>query len=132
MNHAEVLNQSASNIIELTKKYGTRELVFHRASQLASLLLNRTVTPYEVTMITSALNLAHLQENRGDSHNYVSAIANMAFSAQFAAVEVNTADLAPEKDLFQGIEKIVKNFSPTGIQGTQTPSGVTMKDEPEA
>jgi hypothetical protein len=132
MNHAEVLNQSASTIIDLTKKYGTRELVFHRASQLASLLLNRTVTPYEVTMITSALNLAHLQENRADSHNYVSAIANMAFSAQFAAVDVNTDKLAPEKDLFQGIENIVKNFSVPNPMPNSTPSNVTMKGEPEA
>jgi hypothetical protein len=128
MNHAEVLNQSASAIIDLTKKYGTRELVFHRASQLATLLLNRIVTPYEVTMIASAINLAHLQENRGDSHNYVSAIANMAFSAQFAAVE---NPVVADRDLFEGIENIVKNFSVPNPHPS-APSNVKMKDEPEA
>lgn len=111
MNHADVLRQSASAVNELTNAYGPREMVFDRAARLASILVNREVSPYEVAMITMALNLGHLQENRGDPKNYVSSIVNVAFAAQFGAA----THPDPQQELFAGVEEIAKMF---GAQGS--------------
>lgn len=132
MNHADVIKQSATNINELTNRFGTRELVFDRAAKIASILLNKEITPYEVSMITMALNFGHLQENRADSYSYVSAVTNLAFAAQFASIEKVKPTPLPEKELMDGLENIVKNFSVPNPQPNPNPSNVTMKDEPEA
>ena len=110
MNHADVIRQSATQVNELIGNYGPREHVFDRAAKLASILLNQEITPYEVSMVVTALNLGHLQENRADSHNYVSALTNLAFAAQFAQPQ------QAEKDLFAGIEEIAKKFAPVSVR----------------
>ena len=129
MNHSEVLQQSAVNINDLVNTYGPRELVFDRAAKLASILLNQEVSIYEVSMIVTALNLGHLQDNRSDPSNYVSAVSNLAFAAQFATPKNTGA----EKDLFAGIEEIAKKFSPPAPKNFIAPAAVvTMKDETPA
>ena len=107
MNHADILRSSASKVNELASNYGPRELVFDRAARLASILLDKEFNAYEVSMITAALNLAHLQSNRSDPSNYVSAIVNVAFAGQFAGSSEQSTD-----ELLQNIENIAKRFAP--------------------
>lgn len=129
MNHSDVIKQSATQINDLINTYGPRELVFDRAAKMASLLLNQDITAYEVSMIVTALNLGHLQDNRADSRNYISAVTNLAFAAQFAIPETKNA----ERDMFAGIEEIAKKFSvPNPMPSNNVYVPVTMKDEPPA
>ena len=93
MNHADILRSSASKVNELDSSYGPRELVFDRAAKIASILLDTQLSAYDVSMITVALNLAHIQGNRMDASNYVSAIVNVAFSGQFAQPDTLADDL---------------------------------------
>lgn len=125
MNHTDVIRNSATMINDLVNNYGPRELVFDRAAKLASILLNQEITTYEVSMIVAALNLGHLQDNRANPHNYVSAVVNLAYSAQFAMPEVKEED----KDLFAGIEEIAKKFSAPRAEATEPSQSVTMKGE---
>lgn len=93
MNHADILRSSASKVNELDSSYGPTELVFDRAAKIASILLDTQLSAYYVSMIAVALNLAHIQGNRMDSSNYVSAIVNVAFSGQFAQPDTLADDL---------------------------------------
>jgi hypothetical protein len=92
MNHADILRASASKVNELDSSFGPRELVFDRAARIASILLDMQLTAYDVSMITTALNLAHMQGNRNDPTNYVSAIVNVALAGQFAIAEPDPMD----------------------------------------
>lgn len=106
MNHADILRSSASKVNELDSSYGPRELVFDRAAKIASILLDMQFNAYEISMITLALNLAHVQGNRTDPTNYVSAIVNVAFAGQFAQPD------APVDNLTNEFAEIAKRFSP--------------------
>jgi citrate lyase beta subunit len=104
MNHADILRASASKVNELDSSFGPRELVFDRAARIATILLDKHLTAYDVSMITTALNLAHMQGNRSDPTNYVSAIVNVALAGQFAIAEPDPMDAfkAGISDLHKG------------------------------
>ena len=106
MNHADILRASASKVNELDNSFGPRELVFDRAARIASALLDMHFTAYDISMITAALNLAHLQGNRNDPTNFVSTMVNVAFAAQFAGAESNPADVAKTN-----VQNFVRKFT---------------------
>jgi len=126
MNHGDVIRQSATQINELVGSYGPREHVFDRAAKLASILLNQEITPYEVSMIVTALNLGHLQDNRAEPHNYISAVTNLAFAAQFAMPEPKNAD----QEMFAGIEEIAKKFAPVSVRMPSMNAPNTEQESP--
>jgi len=108
MNHADILRASASKVNELDSSYGPRELVFDRAARIATILLNIELTPYDVSIITASLHLAHLQSNRVDPDNFISAIVNVAFSGQFAEPRTKADDIVTK-----GMEDVFKNYTYT-------------------
>jgi hypothetical protein len=92
MDHKSILRQSLKTLDDRGEVYGGVEQSFERAAQLATLMLDRIVTPHEVTNILIAVKLARAAVNPFHIDSYVDAINYMAFSAEF----VNT--LIPETD----------------------------------
>ncbi len=84
MNHREVLKEAAGLIAERGKEYGPEDACFQRSADLASIILNKSISKYDVAMILHANKLARLQESRTKSDHYVDGINYLAFGAQFA------------------------------------------------
>jgi midasin (ATPase involved in ribosome maturation) len=106
-NHTEILSTAAKTLRERHTQYGPAELCFDRISQIATLILNKEISPYDVTMIMVAIKLGRLQESRALDDNYVDGINYMAFAAQFA--KANTSiETAVEDD----IVAMAKRLSP--------------------
>lgn len=59
---------------------------------MATIMLDRVVTPYEVAILLHAVKLARMSVNRKYSDNYVDGVNYLAFAAQFAELEMSNAE----------------------------------------
>lgn len=95
MNHKDVLYAAASILNERAEMYGDVQPMFEDTAQLATIVLGKDITAYDVTTIMEMLKLRRRRENPKLADHYVDNINYTAFSAQFA-VEAFTP--TPEED----------------------------------
>lgn len=98
MNHRDVLKEAAGLIAERGKEYGPEDACFQRSADIASIILNKSISKYDVAMILHANKLARLQESRTKTDHYVDGINYLAFGAQFAQQNGSIA-VAVEDDI---------------------------------
>jgi hypothetical protein len=84
MNHRDVLKSAATILNERAQEYGGEEACFKRISDLATIVLNKPISEYDVAMIMHCVKLGRLQEARQKSDNYIDGVNYLAFGAQFA------------------------------------------------
>ena len=109
MNHREVLKQSASLISERGKEYGPEDACFQRSADLATIVLNKPISKYDVAMILGLNKMARLQESRAKMDHYVDGINYMAFAAQFAQQPSSVA-VAVEDDIKVMASRLAPNY----------------------
>lgn len=106
MHHTEYLFEAAKILTEREQDYGAPEVCFHRIAAIASVTLNRTVTPFEVAQIHIATKLARAVETPGKADTWIDVINYVAFAGNFAtAEEFNNAARAAND--FDELEKRV-------------------------
>lgn len=96
MNHKDVLTTAVGVLRDRGVQYGPEDQLFDRISRIATVMLDRVVTPYDVAMIHVATKMARIASNPRHADNYVDGINYLAFSAQFVDIERSTAE---EEDL---------------------------------
>jgi len=106
-NHTDILATAVRTLRDRGNQYGPEELCFDRISKLATIILNKEISSYDVSMIMVALKLGRLQEARGLDDNYVDGINYMAFAAQFAKAKTSI-ETAVEDDIIA----MAKRLSP--------------------
>jgi len=106
-NHTEILISAGSILKERARQYGPEEECFDRISKLATIILNKPISVYDVAMIQVATKLGRLQEARTHDDNYIDAVNYLAFGAQFAKT-MTSVSTAVEDD----IAAIAKRFAP--------------------
>ena len=104
--YIDILSTAVKTLKDRKAQYGSEELGFDRTSKIATLILNKEISPYDVAMIMVALKLGRLQESRSLDDHYVDGINYMAFAAQFV-----NAKPAIDTTLEDGIAAIAKRFS---------------------
>ena len=92
------MSQAVVTLKSRGNQYGPVESSFDRISQLATIILNKQITPYDVTMILTALKLSRMQDDRANADHYVDGINYMAFGAQFAGI-LDPADTSVEDEI---------------------------------
>ena len=113
-NHTEILMSAGSILKERARQYGPEEACFDRISKLATIILNKPISIYDIAMIHVATKLGRLQESRTLDDNYIDAVNYLAFAAQFANSQ-SSVSTAMEDD----IVAIAKRFAPIQKQPTQ-------------
>lgn len=88
--------------------YGNEEQMHEEISQIATLLLNKSISTYDVAMIHVATKLARMKNAREHYDSYVDAINYLAFAAQFANRQ-DTIIKAMENDLINLTRDLPKN-----------------------
>lgn len=83
MDHKEILKEAAALLSDRGQDYGALEQNFDRIRTVASVLLNREVTRYEVAAILFATKIGRLGEKRKHD-SFVDGINYLAFMGQFA------------------------------------------------
>lgn len=79
-----ILDEAKAIIAERGKQYGGIEDSFDRAAKLASLKLDKAVTPYEVAIILESVKDARRAADPTHHDSHVDGINYRAFAAVFA------------------------------------------------
>lgn len=98
---------SVDTLRDRAAQYGHEEECFDRISQLATLILNKAISPYDVAMILHCVKLGRMPTGRQTADHYVDGINYLAFAGQFAGLRTSV-DTALEDD----IAAMAKKFAP--------------------
>ena len=79
----QMLDQCAEIMIQRGEEYGHLEENFDRISTIASVMLGKHVSNYEVAMMLLAVKLGRMQESKHHLDNYMDGINYMAIAAHF-------------------------------------------------
>lgn len=90
MKHTEILASSANILMARADQYGPADETFDRVSQLATLVLNKDITPYEVAIIMHCMKLGRMATSRQNSDHYVDGINYLAFAGEMAKAQKPT------------------------------------------
>ena len=113
MEYASIMQNAAKTYNERGEQYVDLEGTHYRIAQIASLILGKPITPYDVAMILHAVKLGRLQEDRANPDNYIDGINYFAFAGSFiTATQV-------EDD----ISAIAKRFAPIKRTENETANG---------
>jgi Domain of unknown function (DUF6378) len=81
--HLDILNEATRSITDHMVDYGEPAANYERASALVSLILNKSITPYEIMMIKLAVKLSRIAETPDLRKSYVEMIACAALAGEF-------------------------------------------------
>lgn len=84
MNHKDILYKAATILNDRGKDYGDIAPMFEDVATIASIVLGKEITKYDVTTIMEVLKLRRRRENPKLADNYADNVNYTAFSAQFA------------------------------------------------
>lgn len=110
MNHTEVLTNAINILRDRDSKYGPVQEMFERTAKLASIILDRDVTPYEITVIMKCLKDARKKYDPMNVDHYADNINYEAFSYQFATASADqSAEDAVMSELAKKLAPIMPN-----------------------
>jgi hypothetical protein len=78
----QILTQSAAIIDNRAKDYGNVIDSFERAATLATMILQKSITIYDISMISMVIKLSRISNNNNHEDSYMDAINYLAFAAQ--------------------------------------------------
>ena len=81
--HIEILTEATRSIVDHNIDYGEPAKNYERASALASMILNKPITPYEIAMIKLAVKLSRIAETPDLRSSYIELIACASFAGEF-------------------------------------------------
>ena len=84
MNHKDVLYKAAETLNARGANYGDIEEMFADVAEMATMVLGKTIKPYDVTTIMEMIKLRRRRTNPKLADNYIDNVNYTAFSAQFA------------------------------------------------
>lgn len=87
MHYRDVLKSCASILSDRNQKYGDSDVCFERIAKIASVVLDKPVSEYDVAIILSCVKLGRIPGNPAYADNYVDLANYAAFSAHFASKE---------------------------------------------
>lgn len=117
MDYKETLRRSAQILNERARDYGTPERCFADAAAIASIMLRRSITDYDVVKIMEAVKLAREAESPHNADHYVDRINYTAFASQFAPKN----QYERRDELEENIKEIAQKFAPPQRPKIDTP-----------
>lgn len=88
MHHKEILSTSQRILEQRHNEYGDASASFVRIASIASLMLNKSITTYDVSVIMMAVKMSRLVNNKNHKDSWVDLINYTAFAGQFAEDKV--------------------------------------------
>ena len=82
--HTDILLDATRTLKERTTQYGQPSDTYARAAVIASTVLQKSLTPYDIVMIMHAVKLSRIPSGHENLDNYKDGINYLAFAAEFA------------------------------------------------
>jgi hypothetical protein len=108
MHYRDTLAIALTTMDERQKKYASPEVNFARIAALASILLNRNVTPYEIAMIHLCTKLGRHIETPTYDDNIVDGVNYLAFVGTFAGQHFDGLGEMRRVEIMKGMEAALK------------------------
>ncbi len=108
MEHKTVLTEAARVLGERGKEYGSPEACFTRIATVATNMLGRPVSRYEVAAILAATKMGRMMESPMKADTYIDLANYTAFMAQFS----NDADAGHVSQQSQQLELKIPVWTP--------------------
>jgi len=89
MNHTDVLAEAVRILRERDTKYGDVQEMFERTAKLSSIILDKEITPYEITVILRCLKDARKKNDPFNLEHYADNINYEAFTYQLKTAELD-------------------------------------------
>jgi hypothetical protein len=102
MEYREIMEKTIDIFHERANQYGDLHETLDRQARLATLILNKPITAYDIAMISHACKLGRLPSDRARLDSYVDGINYLAFAGM----------LATGKALEDEIAELAKKFAP--------------------
>lgn len=123
INHKDVLTSAVNTLRDRGARYGNEDMMFDKASRIASILCDRIVTPWEIAQIMIAVKQVRMSVDPKQEDNYVDLVNYVAFGAQFAGIERSTAEeeeiAAMARRFGANARNAAQNVTPTPEQPPQ-------------
>jgi|GraSoiStandDraft_46_1057282.scaffolds.fasta_scaffold227142_2 hypothetical protein len=103
--HLDIIKTSATVIAKRRESYGPPTECFERAATVASIMLGKPVTPYEVVSILHAVKLARIPQSPKNLDHYVDGVSYLAFAGEFSG--------AGKEDARRDTKAFAPSFTPT-------------------
>ena len=97
-NHRDILNQAVTILDHRGRRYGSMEESFERASMIASTILGKQITIFDLAIIMTAIKLSRITSTQTLDDNYIDGINYLAFAGQFSTAEEQIS-VALEEDI---------------------------------
>ena len=94
----DILNQATTILDQRGRRYGSMEEGFERASTIASTILGKQITVFDLAIIMTSIKLARITSSQTLDDNYIDGINYLAFAGQFSTAEEQVA-VALEEDI---------------------------------
>lgn len=108
MHYRDTLKKALEVMDERQKKYSTPEINFARIASLASIMLNRNVTPYEVSMIQLCTKLGRHIETPVYEDNVLDGVNYLAFVGTFAGQHFDGLSEMRRQEVIAGMEEALR------------------------
>jgi len=108
MHYRDTLKKAVEVMDERQKKYSTPEVNFARIASLASIMLNRNVTPYEVSMIQLCTKLGRHIETPAYEDNVLDGVNYLAFVGTFASQHFDGLSELRRQEVIAGMEEALR------------------------
>jgi len=95
---------AVSTLKERGSRYGDIHVCFDRIAKIASVMLNKEVTKYDVAMIHIATKMGRIVENPKHCDSFIDLVNYGAIAAEFATVSSNVE--STEDDIAQMARKL--------------------------
>lgn len=93
MHHTQVIQKSIAVVQQRGQEYGDASASFIRIASLATVLLNKAVSAYDVATILFAVKLGRIAHDRANDDSFVDGINYLAFMNQFAEAKLPKASI---------------------------------------
>lgn len=87
MNSREIFGKAADVFAERGEQYGDPADMFASISLVASVILNKSLSAYDIAMIFHCAKLCRTMTSRAEIDHYVDGINYLAFAGQFSGQE---------------------------------------------
>ena len=115
MQYTDALTTVAKTLSERGKEYGPADECFERSAKIASIVLNKSISKYDVAMILMVNKLARLQESRQNPDHYIDGMGYLAFATQFAK-EFESITVAVEDEVRAMASKLTPDYFKRPVQ----------------
>lgn len=110
MFYSDLMKESVRIYGERGKQYGEMQACMEKTASIASLVIGKTITPFEVALVLHAVKMARMSQDIYNPDAYLDGINYLAIAGELALTSARTTQ--PIDQIDQDIAILAAKFAP--------------------